>query len=179
MSETESALLFVGSWFTVWVGTSLVYRASRGKPLVYRRLASIQYRERSASGYSHRSWFTKLGGARSCLVVQLTDQELDIHPFVPFNWLFLPEIYDLEFRVPIRNVLSVELKNKFFAECIDIEFTTSEGSRKKVSLWLRHPENFLGKFMFQHCEEAAQALVVDLRLACRHGAPHCSFPRSS
>jgi hypothetical protein len=74
--------------------------------------------------------------------VQLTDQELDIHPFVPFNWFFLPEIYNLEFRVPIHHIVSVERKKKFFAECIDIEFTTSDG-RNKVSLWLRHPESFV------------------------------------
>jgi hypothetical protein len=143
MSETETTLLLVGAWFAAWVGTSLVYRASRGKPILYRRLASVRFRERSASGYSHHTWYTKIGGARNCLVVQLTDEELDIHPVMPFNWFFLPEIYDLEFRVPVHQIVSVERRRKFFADCIEIEFTISDGNRKKVTLWLRHPENFV------------------------------------
>jgi len=77
------------------------------------------------------------------VVVQITDQELDIHTHVPFNWFFLPEIYDLEFRVPIERILSAKQLRKFFAVCVEIEFTTLDGNGHKVSLWLRRPDEFL------------------------------------
>jgi len=49
MRETGSGVLLLGVWFTVWLGASLAYRTSRGKPLVYRWLASVQFREWSAT----------------------------------------------------------------------------------------------------------------------------------
>src|SRR4051812_44858313 len=81
--------------FAGWILASLLYRKIHGKPLVYERLEGTKFRETNASGYSHRSWLTRLGGANRCLVVQVTDRELDIHPRPPLNWFFLPEIYGL------------------------------------------------------------------------------------
>ena len=91
-------------WIIAWVGASLVYRRMRGKPLIYAKLQGTKYRQTNASGHSHKSWITRLGGARGVLVVQVTADELDIHPFPPFNWFFLPEIYALEYRVPWSSV---------------------------------------------------------------------------
>ncbi len=82
------------------------------------------------------------GGAHNCLVVQVTDNELDIHPFVPFNWLFLPEIYGLEYRVPLANIVSSKIIKKLFGRKVEIEFRTSEGRIEGVSLWLKNPEDF-------------------------------------
>jgi hypothetical protein len=136
-------LLFIATPFFAWVGASLVYRLANGKPVFYRRLPCVRFREVSASGNSNRSWLTELGGARNCLVVQLTEQELDIHPFVPFNWCFLPEIYDLEFRVAIERIRSVTRRKNLFAQSLQIEFTTADEKRHSVSLVLRREEHFL------------------------------------
>ncbi len=143
MRDATIALLSVTAWIGVWVGASIVYRYANGKPVFYRRLSSVRFRETSASGNSNRAWYTKLGRASNCLVVQVTDQELDIHPFVPFNWFFLPEIHDLEFRVPIAGISSVAIRKNFFAPSLHIEFTTPDGKSKSVSLVLRQAEQFI------------------------------------
>ena len=97
----------------------------------------------NASGRSHRSWITSLGGASGVLVVQVTADELDIHPFPPFNWFFLPEIYGLECRVPLSSVRSAELRKGFFRKAVDVVMTTPERGDEKITLYLAYPEEFL------------------------------------
>jgi len=126
-----------------WVGASVIYRRMRGKPLVYAKLSGTKYRQTNASGYSHRSWVGSLGAARGVLVVQVTADELDIHPFPPFNWFFLPEIYGLEYRVPLSSVRSAELRKRFFREAVDVVITTPERGDEKITLYLAYPEQFL------------------------------------
>jgi hypothetical protein len=84
-----------------------------------------------------------MGGSHNCLVVQVTDNELDIHPFVPFNWLFLPEIYGLEYRVPLGNIISANTKKKLFRQGVEIEFKASDRKIENVFLLLKKPEDFL------------------------------------
>ena len=67
---------------------------------------------------------------------------MDIHPFPPFNWLFLPEIYGLEYRVPLTNVRSAELRKRFFRSSVDVVLQADEGETK-VSLFLAYPDEFL------------------------------------
>jgi hypothetical protein len=75
--------------------------------------------------------------------VQVTDDELDIHPFPPFNWLFLPEIYGLEYRVPLTSVRSADLRKGLFGKTVDVVMTTAERGDEKVTLYLAYPEDFL------------------------------------
>ncbi|TMA24539.1 MAG: hypothetical protein E6J88_10770 [Deltaproteobacteria bacterium] len=129
-------------WIAGWLAASLFYRKLRGKPIFYARLPNTRFLQTNASGRSHRHWFTRLGGANGCLVVQVTETELDIHPFPPFNWLFLPEIYGLEYRVPLTNVRSAELRKRFFRSSVDVVLQADEGETK-VSLFLAYPDEFL------------------------------------
>jgi len=130
-------------WIIAWVGASLVYRRMRGKPLIYAKLEGTKYRQTNASGHSHKSWITRLGGARGVLVVQVTADELDIHPFPPFNWFFLPEIYALEYRVPLSGVRAAEVRKGFFSKAVDVVMTTPDRGDEKVTLYLAYPEDFL------------------------------------
>ena len=130
------------AWIGAWVVASLVYRAIHGKPIFYARLPGTRFRQTNASGHSHRSWFTRLGGANGCLVVQVTEMELDIHLFPPFNWLFMPELFGLEYRAPLTSVRSAELRKKFFRSYVDVVLRTDDGETK-VSLLLARPDEFL------------------------------------
>jgi len=153
--EFADRFAFSAAWVLAWAGASLVYRALKGKPIFYRRLPRVRFREWNATGNSHRNWFTRLGGANGFLVVQVTDDVLDIHPFVPFNWLFLPEILGIEHRVPLSGVASARpvpverafthtVFRKFVKRRgVEVELVSGEGAREKVSLWLKEPEGFL------------------------------------
>ena len=82
-------------------------------------------------------------GARNCLVVQVTDEELDIHPHFPFNLLFLPEICGLEYRIPLNRIVATNIVKKFLFKKVELAFTTTEGSSEEVSLSVKRPEDFL------------------------------------
>lgn len=66
-------------WVSVWVVASVLYRRSRGKPIMFRGVPDALFVESTASGHSNRSWFTKLGGASRCLVVAVYGKPPD-HP---------------------------------------------------------------------------------------------------
>jgi len=131
------------AWILFWTMASLINRKIQGKPIFYSRPSSLRFRQWNASGNSHRSWYTRLGGANGCLVVQVTESELDIHPFVPFNWFFLPEVYGLEHRIPLGQISSAAIVKKFLGRRVEVEFTTKGRVPEKVSLFLRRPEEFL------------------------------------
>jgi hypothetical protein len=139
----DSQLIKAFAWVFLWLAASLIYRRSRGKPIFYRKRASVKFRQSNASGNSHRTWYTRIGGASNCLVVQVTENELDIHPSVPFNWLFLPEIYGLEYKIPLDQIVSAHQVKKIFREMIELEFRTKEGKIEGISLWLKRPDDFL------------------------------------
>jgi hypothetical protein len=63
-------------WVSGWVVASVLYRRSRGKPIMFRGVPDALFVESAASGHSNRSWFTKLGGASRCLVVAVTGNRL-------------------------------------------------------------------------------------------------------
>ena len=74
-----------------WLGAafvlSAIYRLVRRRPVLFFSVADADFLERGASG----------GNARNCLVVAVSAGRLIVRPFFPFNLLFLPEVYGLEF----------------------------------------------------------------------------------
>jgi hypothetical protein len=65
---------------------------------------------------------TSIGGASNCLLVAVTDTELTVTPFFPFNLMFLGQFYGLEFRAPRSSIRSVEKKQGLFSTTILIRF---------------------------------------------------------
>jgi len=102
--ESPAFPVFTCVWLAGWVVASIVFRLQRGKPIIPRLPDNALFKERAASGRSLKNFLTFIGGASSCLMVAVTDDELIVTPFFPFNLMFLPEIYGLEVRVPRSNV---------------------------------------------------------------------------
>ena len=123
-----------------WIGASIVYRRICGKPILFFGVRDASYQQRSASGHSNRSWLTKLGGARNCLVVAVAQGRLIVRPWFPFTLMFLPEIYGLEYDVPIESIIGVSNSHGFFfGSTLDVQFRDNLGQTQSVSLYLRDP----------------------------------------
>ncbi len=56
----------------------------------------VQFHERMASGSSDKTFFSRFGGARNCLRVTVTDDEVWVRMFFPFS---LIKEADLEYRI--------------------------------------------------------------------------------
>lgn len=125
-------------WIGGWIAASIFYRRIHGKPIFPRAPDGAIYREGLASGVNTSHWLGRIGWASRCLIVAVTNRELVITPFFPFNLLFLPEIYGLEIRTPVSSVRSVEARPWFFRDSLIVGF--EDGS--SVRLILRDPDEF-------------------------------------
>ena len=130
-------------WILLWIGASVFFRRSRSKEIFPRKPEGSIFYERTASGRSNLNFFTKIGGARNCLMVAVTQQELIVKPWFPFNMMFLPEIYDLEHRIPRAYILSIKKGGILFWKNITIEFQDTDGATHSISLVLRGLDDFL------------------------------------
>ena len=133
----------VCAWIGLVITVSIFYRRSRGKPIWYRDDEDALFLEKRASGNSHRTWYTKLGGARNALAVAVTPSHLVVRPLFPFNLMFLPEIYGLEATVPLDQVRAIEHGRQFGRDVVDVEFEGASGEVERYSLGLRRQDEFL------------------------------------
>ena len=147
-------------WVAGWVLASIIHRRAHGRPILFRTVPNAEFVESAASGHSHRTWYTKLGGASRCLVVAINRGQLIIRPQFPFNLMFLPEVYGLEHDVPVDRVSNVEIKPGRFRTGVDVQFRSTESTNEHVTLYLRRPEDFV-----RILKERAQASAPR-----RHGA---------
>ena len=142
MSESlapDWAIYFPLLWIGGWITASVIFRRIHGRPILPRMPSGARYSERMASGWDDGNWLRRLGGANRCLMVAITERELIVTPFFPFNLLFLPEIYGLELRVPLASIRNVEPGRRLFRDCMIVE--TTEGRR--LGLILRNPQAFM------------------------------------
>jgi hypothetical protein len=126
-----------------WIAGSIVYRRIRGKPILFFGVRDASYQQRSASGHSNRSWLTKLGGASNCLVVAVSHGQLIVRPWFPFTLMFLPEIYSLEYEVPVASIIGVRSCRSFFQQALEVEFRDDSGQTQSFSLYLRNTKLFM------------------------------------
>lgn len=133
-------------WFLflpiIWIGgviaASIFYRRVHDKPIIPRIPKSVRFAQRMASGWNDENWFRRLGGANNCLMVAVTDRELTVTPFFPFNLMFLPEMWGLEVKVPLSRIRSVEPTRRFFTSAVRVELDDG----RAMALVLREPEAF-------------------------------------
>ncbi|HZM33781.1 MAG TPA: hypothetical protein VFC18_04735 [Burkholderiales bacterium] len=142
--ETHFALLFAIclGWIVLVVVASVIYRTSRGKPVLTRAPNEPLFLERWTSGRSLRSALTRLGGARNCLLVAITRNALVIRPHFPFTLLFLPEVYGLDWTIPRSSIQRVDQVEGLMGRRLLVEFLTGEGNTERVELILRESEQF-------------------------------------
>ena len=128
---------FAFVWTVVGFGLMLWWRSRKGLVIPKATDPEVVFVEKLASGSSHKSWMTRLGGASNCLTVIVTRSQLAVTTFFPFT--ALAGIYDIEHVVPISDITALTPKGK----AIEVEFQTIDGTRRKLSLRLRDPAGFL------------------------------------
>ncbi len=126
------------AWNAVAFGFMRWRRKQRGLILPRTTDADVVFAELFASGSSHKSWMTRLGGASNCLTVIVTNSQLAITTFFPFT--AFARTYDLEHLVSISDITGVSTRGKV----TEVEFKKSDGTRRKVSLRLRDTPGFFG-----------------------------------
>jgi hypothetical protein len=126
----------MGAVISVWYviagikKTNMIFGSISAHPFIFQ--------EKRCSGYSKKSIFTRLGGARNVLEVIVTDKELCIKGIMSL-FTFIGTKYDLSHRVPLVNISNVkQVKNN-----IELQLKTAEGSTSEIVLTLKNPGGFM------------------------------------
>jgi hypothetical protein len=133
--------LFAFAWTIIVFGWRYYRYKRRG--IVFPRFGPEQFRfhERNASGHSKKTLFTRLGGARNCLQVSVTDSEVWIRMIFPLN--ILAENFDLEHRIPKEAITRAEVVAGRTGKSILLEYRDQHGQVHGLSLRIRNPDAFL------------------------------------
>ena len=100
----------------------------------------VLFHESMASGNSDKTFFSKLGGAKQCLRVTVTEDEVWVYSFFP---LYLITESDLEHRIPRSAVVSVAQQDHWAGRRVLLDFRLPEGGVRRLSLVLKNPEGFV------------------------------------
>lgn len=135
-------LTFVRLWLVV--GFSWQFYHYWKFRIVFPPLKSVHhlFHEGTASGSSGKNWLTRIGGANNCLRVTVTDSEVWIRTFFPFN--LLARSIDLEHRIPRESILAVErLSSVRRQRIVLLDFQLPDGGQRRLKLRLKNPQAFL------------------------------------
>ncbi|MEL6110358.1 MAG: hypothetical protein AAFU85_30485 [Planctomycetota bacterium] len=137
----------------IWIGVLVVSFLAMGSLGIYRahrdlasqprfpsrREVEILHEERWVSGCSHFSWFTKIGGARNCLRLVVTTDELWIRPHWPISW-FAAQM-DLCHRIKRSSIVNAEMEVE--TDAVVLRYTDGDGASRMLTLFLRRVDPFL------------------------------------
>jgi len=120
--------------------TMLFIFYQRGKETlsVFPDISSVQvlFREKRVSGYSTKSWRTKMGGANNILEVILTNRELWIRPAILL--VSTSKQLDLLHKVDLMYVHSVEVSGHM----VRISLQSKDGTTRDIHLTMKQAELF-------------------------------------
>jgi hypothetical protein len=133
--------LFCFVWVVVGFGWRYISHKRTGVVFPHVPPERIRFEERTSSGCSHKTMFTRLGGARNCLQVTVTDAEVWIRPFFPFS--VLAQQFDLEHRIARASITSVQPTQSAFVRSLILDYRDERGQTHRLSLMLRKPDDFL------------------------------------
>jgi hypothetical protein len=114
-------------------------RKAAGTPLRPVPPAGAIFIESGASGYSEKSFMTRIGGASRILLVWISPSELAIQKTFPFSVLMADYDNDLEHRLSLNRVTGVDVVGPSKARLC---FTDLGGTQHTLMLRLKDPAGF-------------------------------------
>jgi len=122
-----------------YVAVSFFIRGRKaGKKFNVAELKNIVFHEKGVSGYSNKSFITKMGGASRVLDVIVADNQL----WVKGIWGVFTDIgeyYDLTHKVPLSNIVNIDINGRK----VDLWFVNKEGKESHITLVLKNAEEMV------------------------------------
>jgi hypothetical protein len=137
--------LFFGiglAWVVTWAAYSAWRRYKKGPIHPPFSEADVRFVERYASGFSHKSFFTRFGGAKNALVVRVLKDAVLIEPLAIFKWIMPFGFNDLEHYVAKSSIVRVQPSSSFGRQTMLLEFRANDGAQHILELALRKPHEF-------------------------------------
>lgn len=131
-------------WILVGLGVGVAilksfYDRGRKALSIFPDVKSVKvlYRDKTAFGYSTKSWHTKVGGASRSLDIVVTEDELWLRSFLLLAGI--TQQHDLLHKIPIKSITKTEARG---AE-ITLNFKDQKGQPKQIVLNTRDKDAFL------------------------------------
>jgi hypothetical protein len=143
--------VFLVLYFPVYIGVLLLRRHYRGPKFPPQNTVNVVFKERLASGSSHRNLIIRFGGASRCLTIVVTTEELWVTTFFPFT--AIAGTYDLEHRIPLKDLTSVVPAGRR----VTVGFRRPNGKPGELGLYVRNPEEFIRRLGFKQLGAGVRA----------------------
>ena len=127
----------------LWIVSSIAFRLYFKKPIFAVALPNSVFSENWVSTRMGTGIIARLGVARNCTRVQVTTNNFQINPHFPFTIGFMPEIYDLDYTVPLSRIRSATILSDGRSKAVEIKYFKDDGSEGSAQLLLRNAENFV------------------------------------
>jgi hypothetical protein len=127
----------------LWFALSVLYRIYAKKPMFATVGADCKFSEKWASGRFGTGVVARLGTAKNCIHVRVTDKTIEIHPQFPFTLGFMPEIYNLDHSIPLENVRSVIIMTDGRMKALEMKYKGRNGSDQVAQLLLKNAASFI------------------------------------
>ncbi|RLD21382.1 MAG: hypothetical protein DRI54_09205 [Bacteroidetes bacterium] len=131
-------------FFIVWLIFAIIisyFTIIRGKKALSIfpeiRNEKVIYRDKKASGYSTKSWKTKIGGANRSIDVVVTNVELWLRSNLFFAGIL--KQYDLVHRISLKNVTRVNKNGRK----LTLDFINDNDESKQVVILTKDPDAFI------------------------------------
>ena len=98
---------------------------------------NVVYRDRTATGYSTRSWQTRIGGASRSLDVVVTDTELWVRSFLLLAGV--AQQHDLIHRVKLSRISRIKEEG----QSVTLQFKNDKDQQKQVVINTRSRDDFV------------------------------------
>ncbi len=130
----------------LWI-FAMRWRHHKRHGIVFPQVSSdrIRFHEVRASGSSHKTTFTRLGGPAGCLQVTVTDDEVWVRSGFPFN--VIGSLSDMEHRIPRASIISVQPSDS--GRSLLLDYRDQQGQTHRLSLLLRGSDDFLRALGYQ------------------------------
>ena len=153
LSEAFRYLVIVAFvWAFGYMAFMFWRRRSHGPRLQNRNDANTLFEERWTSGSSHKSLFTRMGGANNCLRVTVTNDELWVTIHFPFS-AFAAQ-FDLDHPVRCDAITKIERTGKI----VRVTFLMENcGEERTIVLRLRNADAFCNSLQFRAPEGCTTA----------------------
>ena len=102
--------------------------------------SKVLYKEKTASGFSHMNWYTKAGGGKDCLSLEIIGSVLRITPV--FQYPGLRELLDLEHNIKADLIINITEKTIAFKKSFMIKYSDDDGLTHTVEVLPKKPQNF-------------------------------------
>jgi len=136
--DIGAILLFVGISTTLIIVKTFYDRGKKALSIFPDiNSVNILYRDKTAFGYSTKSWHTKVGGASRSMDIIVTDKELWLRSFLLLAGI--TQQHDLVHRIPLHRIVRIK---EHGAE-ITLDFRNEKGQPKQVVINTKNKIEFL------------------------------------